>query len=271
MRTILLGSLLDIAARNAARGAGSLALFESARVYLQETQAGGRAGDRPVEPLAGHFAGDQPAPFSEPHRFAGIAVGSLSPRSWRGGGETADFFAVKGTLEALVRQLGVQLDFAPTEEPFLHPGRSAAVSIGGALAGWLGEVHPLICRSWDLDAAVAFELEAAPLVAAATLGEESYEDVTTFPAVYQDLAVVVPADVAASEVRRAVLDGGGELLRAAEVFDLYEGEQLGESRKSLALNLEFRAPDRTLTDDEVAGLREAIKAKLDEIGGSLRE
>ncbi len=257
MRTTLLGSLLDIAARNLARGAGCLALFESARVYLQEGTP--------------EFAGDKVAPFAEPHRLAGIAVGPLTPRSWRGGGEPADFFAVKGVLEALAAQLGVELGFAPAEQPFLHPGRSAAVYVGGAEAGWLGEVHPLVCRSWDIEAAVAFELDAAPLIAAATLGEESYEDVTTFPAAYQDLAVVVPAATPASEVRDAVLAGGGELLHAAEVFDLYEGEQVGADRKSLALNLEFRAPDRTLTDEEVAGLREAIKAKLSGIGGSLRE
>ena len=72
-------------------------------------------------------------------------------------------------------------------------------------------------------------------------------------------------------MRDAVLAGGGELLRAAEVFDLYEGEQLGEGRKSLALRLEFRAADRTLTDEEVAAMREAIAAELAEIGGSLRE
>ncbi len=259
MRTTLLGSLLDIAARNTARGAGSLALFESARVYL------------PVDPLAGRFAGDRPAPFMEPHRFAGIAIGSLAPRSWRGGAEAADFFALKGVLETLAGQLGAELDFAPAEEPFLHPGRSASVAVGSAPLGWLGEVHPLVCRTWDLEAAVAFELDAAPLLAAATAGEESFEDVTTFPAVYQDLAVVVPVGVAASEVRAAVMAGGGELLRAAEVFDLYEGEQLGAERKSLALNLEFRAADRTLTDEEVAQRREAIRAKLGEVGGALRE
>jgi phenylalanyl-tRNA synthetase beta chain len=256
LRTTLLGSLLDSAGRNLAHGAGSLALFESARVYLD--------GE-------GEFAGDRPSPFSEPHRFAGIAVGSLAPRSWRGGGEPADFFAVKGVLESLAAQLGVELGFAPAEQPFLHPGRSAAVSVDDNAAGWLGEVHPLVCRTWDLDAAVAFELDAAPLIAAARLGEESYEDVTTFPAVYQDLAVVVPGETAASEVRAAVLAGGGDLLQAAEVFDFYEGEQVGADRKSLALNLEFRAPDRTLTDEEVAGLRETIKAKLGEIGGTLRE
>ncbi len=255
MRTTLLGSLLDIAARNTARGADAFALFESARVYLE--------GE-------GAFAGDQPAPFAEPHRLAGIAIGPLSPRSWRGGGEPADFFSLKGVLEALAAQLGARLEFAPAEEPFLHPGRAAAVFAAGARAGWLGEVHPLACRSWDLDAAVAFELDAASLLAAATVGEERYEDVTTFPAVYQDLAVVVPAEVPAAEVRGAVEAGGGELLRAAEVFDHYEGEQVGAGRKSLALNLEFRADDRTLTDEEVAERRQAIEARLGEIGASLR-
>ena len=87
----------------------------------------------------------------------------------------------------------------------------------------------------------------------------------------QDLAVVVEDSVPGAEVRAAVLAGGGELLRSAEVFDLYQGEQLGEGRKSLALRLEFRAADRTLTDEEVAGLRDSIAAKLGEIGGTLRE
>ena len=259
MRTTVLGSLLDVAARNAARGAEGLALFEAGAVYLNQP-----AGE-------GEFVGERPAPFAEPFYLGGIAVGSLAERSWRSEAVPADFFAMKGVLEALGRQLGVELSFAPAEQPFLHPGRSAAVAVGESQLGWLGEVHPLVCRTWDLPAAVAFELDAAPLFAAATLGEETYEDVTTFPAVYQDLAVVVPAATAASEVRAAVLAGGGELLRAADVFDLYEGEQVGADRKSLALNLEFRAPDRTLTDEEVGGLREAIKSKLDAIGGTLRE
>jgi len=89
-------------------------------------------------------------------------------------------------------------------------------------------------------------------------------------AAHQDLAVVVPVAVTAIAVRDAILAGGGELLRSARVFDLFEGEQLGEGRKSLALRLEFRAPDRTLTDDEVSQPRAAIEAALGEIGGSLR-
>ncbi|MBA3865156.1 MAG: phenylalanine--tRNA ligase subunit beta [Solirubrobacterales bacterium] len=276
MRTMVLGSLLDVAARNVARGADRLALFEAASVYLMEAPPTGRnvgteTTNRPIGPLGGEFRGERAAPVAELHRVAALAVGPLGGRSWRGGGETADFFSVKAVLEALAAQLGAEIAFAPEPEPFLHPGRAAAVSLGGVAAGWLGEIHPLVCRAWDLDAAVGFEIDAAPLLGAAGAGEETYEDVTTFPAAYQDLAVVVPTTVAATEVRATILGAGGELLHSAEVFDLFEGEQLGEGRKSLALGLEFRAPDRTLTDEDVGGLREAIKAALETIGGTLRE
>jgi phenylalanyl-tRNA synthetase beta chain len=275
MRTMVIGSLLDVASRNLARGAERVALFEAGSVYLLEAPAGEAAaedlGIGEVNPLGGVFPGQRPAPVAEPHRIAALAVGPLVGRSWRGGGEPTDFFALKGVLEALAGLLGAELAFEPAAEPFLHPGRSAAIEAEGRGIGWIGELHPLVCREWDLDAAVGFEIDTAPLLGAASAGEETYEDVTTFPAAYQDLAVVVPLEVAASEVRAAVLAGGGELLHAAEVFDLYQGEQLGEGRKSLALGLEFRSPDRTLTDEEVTELREQIKAKLNEIGGTLRE
>ncbi|HWI97225.1 MAG TPA: phenylalanine--tRNA ligase subunit beta [Solirubrobacterales bacterium] len=263
MRTTVLGSLLDVAQRNLARGADAVALFESGRVYLSGAPSDGGA-------LAGDFPGERTAPDREPHRIACLAVGPLTAKSWRGGGEPADFFALKGIVEALAGQLGVTIACEPGEEPFLHPGRSAALSVSGIGAGWIGELHPLVCRAWDIEAAVGFEVDLAALVAAATAGDETYEDVTTFPASYQDLAVLVPAELPAAELRAAVLASGGELLQAADVFDLYEGEQVGEGRKSLALRLEFRAPDRTLTDDEVSEQRTAIEAALEKIGGSLR-
>jgi phenylalanyl-tRNA synthetase beta chain len=275
MRTTLIGSLLDIARGNLARGAERVALFESGRVYLTSPPTGlkpdSESGFRPVGALDGAFVGERAAPLHEPHRIGCLAVGSLTAQSWRGGGEPADFFALKGALEALAGQLGAELEFAQGEEPFLHPGRAARVGAGGEEAGWIGELHPLVCREWDMTGAVAFELDLATLVSAASAGEEAYEDVTTFPAVNQDLAVAVPSAVPAATVGAAVRAGGGELLRAAEVFDLYEGEQVGEGRKSLALRLEFRAADRTLTDEEVAGARARIEEELTKIGGSLRE
>ena len=274
MRTTVLGSLLDVAKRNLAHGADRLALFESGRVYLQASTGSPRStqsdGNSPVAALAGEFPGERPAPDREPHRIAGLAVGPLTPGSWRGSEDSADFFALKGTLEMLGGQLGATLDFEPGGEPFLHPGRCASVSVGGVPAGWLGELHPLVCRGWDLEAAVAFEVDLAQLIAAATAGEETYEEVTTFPSVVEDIALIVPREIAAERVRRAVVAGGGALLDAAAVFDLYEGPQVAEGFKGLALRLAFRAPDRTLTEAEVAACRTSILAKLKNIEVKVR-
>jgi phenylalanyl-tRNA synthetase beta chain len=265
MRTTLLGGLMDAARSNLARGAERVSLYESGRVYLAEGVSADGSG-----PLAGEFVGRHAAPAREPHRVGCLLAGAPA-RGWRDQLPAPDFFAAKGLLESLCAQLGVEAELDPAEEPFLHPGRSAAVLIGGRPEGWIGEVHPLVARSWDLDGAAAFELELAPLVEASPIGRERYEDVTTFPAVFEDIAVVVPEEVPAGRVREVVVGGGGELLVSAEVFDLYRGEQLSEGRKSVALRLAFRAPDRTLTDDEVAERRQAIKAALGEIEGSFRE
>ena len=261
LRTTLLGSLLDAARYNLAHGAERVALYESGRVYLREAAAD----------TVDTFVGERPPPAHEPHHIACLAVGSLAAPSWRGDDSGADFFTLKGVLEALATQLGADLQVEPGSQPFLHPGRAASVRLGGSEAGWLGELHPLVCRQWDLEAAVGFEIGLGGLVDAASLGREQYEDVISFPAVQQDLAVLIDEDVGAAQVHEAVLAGGGELLRSARVFDHYRGEQVGEGRKSVALRLSFRAPDRTLTDEEVAELRERIRARLADIGGSLRE
>ena len=264
-RTVLLGSLLDAVRYNRAHGAEGVALFESGRVYLRE-------GSSPHQGvLAGKFVGNRPAPAYEPWRVGALATGALRPAGWRGEAVPSDFHSLKGVLEALATQFGLSVEVVPGEEPFLHPGRSGRVMLDGEDTGWIGEIHPLVCREWDLESAAGFEVELAPLVAASPIGEETYEDVISYPAVHQDVAVVVDESVPAAEVRSAVLEGGGELLRSAEVFDLYRGEQLGEGRKSLALRLSFRAADRTLTDEEVAERRQAIEAAVRNLGGSLRE
>jgi phenylalanyl-tRNA synthetase beta chain len=267
LRTSLLGSLLDSAAYNLARGAGRVALFESGRAYLPDPIS--FAG--PVE--NDQFAGDRRPPAFEPHRIAALAIGSLRPAGWREGEVPADFFALKGALEGLGEQLGIGIGAEPVDHhPFLHPGRAAWAVVDGRSVGWIGEVHPLVLRTWEVDGpAAGFEVDLAELIAASPVGHERYRDVTTHPAVFQDLAVVVGEGVSADQVRAAVEAGGGELLRSVRVFDLYTGEQLGEGSKSLAMRLEFSAPDRTLTDEEVAERREAIKQSLTQLGGSLRE
>jgi phenylalanyl-tRNA synthetase beta chain len=265
MRTTLLGGLLDAARHNVARDVERLALFESGRVFLREPA--------PVEgaSAAGRFAGEMPAPVHELYRLACLTIGPLAPVGWGGGGAPAGFYELKGVLESLCGHLEAPVRLSTRQEPFLHPGRSAAIEVGGAPAGWLGELHPLVSSAWDLPGGAGFELELAAVIAAATAGLEQYEDVTTYPAVLQDIAVVVPAEVPAESVRLRVLEGGGPLLRQARIFDLYSGEQVGEGRKSVALRLVFRAPDRTLTDEEVAQRREAIRRAVAEIEGTLRE
>jgi phenylalanyl-tRNA synthetase beta chain len=174
-------------------------------------------------------------------------------------------------LEALLAAARIDWRAEPRPQPFLNPGRAAAaLGSDGRELGWIGELHPLVARAWELDGPVAaFEIDFGAIAALAP-GVIRYSDVTSFPAVLQDIAVVVDDDVAAAEVEAAVRAGGGDLLDRVEVFDLYRGAQLGEGRKSLALRLEFRAPDRTLTDEEVAERRAEIEHELAEIGGRLR-
>jgi phenylalanyl-tRNA synthetase beta chain len=261
LRTTLLGSLLDALRRNRARGAGDVRLFEHGEVYLARPRAG--------EPTAAE-ARSEPLP-EERTNLAAVLTGAVRPATWRDGDPPrADFFAAKAVLAALLDGLRVTWSVERSAEPFLHPGRSARVLVDGEPAGWLGELHPGVAAEWDLETVAGFELEWALLERAAT-AVPRYADVTSFPAVRQDLAVVVGDDVPAAAVVEAVRKAGGALLGSVEVFDVYRGAQTGAGRTSLALRLEFRAPDRTLTDEEVAQRREKIVAALTErLGGELR-
>jgi phenylalanyl-tRNA synthetase beta chain len=267
MRTTLLGSLLDSLKRNRARGFEDVRLFEYGAVYLP--RAGGDAGvptGNPWYPMP-----DPELPIERTH-LAALMTGRVRPASW-GDAEPphADFFTAKAVLEALMRALRIAWRVeATTGEPFLHPRRGAAVIAGDTRAGWLGELHPSVAAQWDLDGVAGFELDFGALAAAAETVPR-YEDLTSFPAIRQDLAVVVGDDMPAARVLDVIRGAGGALLRDADVFDVYRGAQVGEGRASLAVRLEFRAADRTLTDEEVAERREKIVAALrDQVGGELR-
>ena len=263
MRTTLLGSALDAAQRNLSRGADSVSLFESGRVYLPGTKAG-------PGPLGGTFPGHQTPPATEPQKLTALAVGAVDPQSWREKPPVADFFTLKGVLEKLALGLGVEVSVKPGSEPFLHPGKSGEVFIGEESIGWIGQIHPAVASLWDLTDAVAFEIGLAELLEASNVSEETYVDFTAFPPVDRDIAAVVPETVDAAEVIGAVTGPGGELLQSVEVFDVYRGDQVGEGEKSLAMRLQFRALDRTLSDEEVDPLMKSIVESLGSIGGSLR-
>src|SRR4051794_3856983 len=260
MRPLLLPGLLDAARHNAAHGRPRVALFESAHVY---------SVSGPLD-AAPEGSPNGVAPAYERHHIGGVLTEAL-PGTWRSEPRPADFYAAKGLVEPLLGAVGLGFELELGERPFLHPGRTATVlAPGGGELGWIGELHPSVSRVWDLDGTVAaFELDA-DLIAELAPGPLPYRDVTSFPAVIQDLAVVVDEDVPAASVERAVRSGAGELLDRVELFDVYRGEQVGERRKSLALRLEFRSPERTLADEDVASARAAIEAALEEIGGALR-
>jgi phenylalanyl-tRNA synthetase beta chain len=234
LRTLLFPGLLSSARRNLDSGRDRVGLFEVGRVVL---------------PAPGEELPDQPV------RVAGVVAG-----------RDAGFVQLKGVVETLMQALRVDLPVRADSRPFMHPGRSAQLGDSGLL----GEVHPLVAEALGLDVTVAvFEIDLAELATADPA--PLYRDVITFPAVRQDIAVVVDETVPAADVLCVIRESGGELLTRAEVFDSYRGEQIGAGRQSIAIHLEFQAPDRTLTDADADAVRERIVAALGErLGAQLR-
>jgi phenylalanyl-tRNA synthetase beta chain len=249
MRPTLLGSLLDIARYNVSRNGPDVRIFESGTVYRAAREGAGA---------------------DEHHALGVLLSGALAPRSWRGAAGDADFFAAKALLASMLDRFHVEWSVAPESWPFLHPGRSAVVLLDGDVrAGFLGELHPLLARDWDLERTAVFTVDLGKLAAAAP-PLVSFRQFPSVPALRQDLAVTLPEAVPAAEVLQRVRDAAGEVLEDVSVFDVYTGGQVGEGRRSLALALTFQAPERTLTDEDVAPLRERIVAALGELGGELR-
>ncbi len=252
LRRTLLGSLLDVAQRNLAHGAATVRLFEAGAVYLPRED-----GRLP----------------REPYHLGVLLIGPVRPPTWRDlQPRTADLFAAKGVLAGLLDTLRVPWSVRSEARPFLHPGRAGAIVVDQGAVGWLGEIHPQVAAQWDIGETIAaFELD---LDAVSAHAEEThiYQDVTSFPDVHEDLAVVVPDEVTAAQVLDVVRRSGAPLLARAEVFDVYrDPERFGAGNISLALRLAYRAPDRTLTDEEVAERRGAIAAALaQELGGRVR-
>jgi phenylalanyl-tRNA synthetase beta chain len=262
MRPTLLGSLLDAARHNVSRNGPDVAIFESGTVYRASRD------ERPAD---------------EHHGLGALLSGELEPRSWRGERREADFFAAKALLGALLDRFGLDWSVEPTTWPFLHPGRSAAVTAtaaGGATRaradgdaalrlGFIGELHPLVAGAWDLPRAAAFAIDLGKLAALAPEVVE-FTAFGPFPPLRQDIAVTLPDTVAAAEVLAGVRAAAGKLLEDARVFDVYTGAQVGEGRRSLALALSFRTLERTLTDADVEPVRAKIVAALEQLGGELR-
>lgn len=246
LRTRLFGSLLDIAQRNRARGAGAIAIFESGAVYRSKFK---------------------PSPErlpQEPQHLAALLCGPLRAPSWREQSPpTHDFFSAKGVLDGLFAALGIRWELGQRGGRFLHPGRSVQVLVAGEPVGWVGELHPSVAAEWDFsDTLAGFEIELSALPLPAV---PRYSEIGSFPAVREDLAVVVAEPVSAAQVLDVVRNAGSPLLAGADIFDVYrDSERLGQGVKSLALRLSYRAADRTLTDEEVAARRARITRALEQ-------
>ncbi len=216
----------------------------------------------------------------EPLRLSGLISGPREPRSYYhpNGAAAMDFFDAKGVVGGLLHHLHLpDLSYAPLADAsgLLHPGRSAAVSVGGKLLGVVAELHPDAAEVWGLptppERVLLFDLDATALFAAVASDVARYQPVSRYPTVQQDLALVVDESVAAGRVQQLIAQTGGNLVKAVTLFDIYSGPQVPAGKKSLAYSLSFQALDRQLTDDEVVKVRQRIVARLGkEVGATLR-
>lgn len=270
LRASLLPGLLDAAARNRAHGSPGGAVFEVGRAFEPEpvTERDEALRFR-MTGEGGLKAGEHLMGVSESLRVCGLTFGTVSPGSWNASAQRAGFFETKGIAERLVPGARFIQDDPPRS--FLHPGRAAVVSTSdGREAGWIGELHPDTARSFDLEGlpVAAFELEVEHCEPDPVRDFAAFVNV---PPVGMDLAVVVDSEVMVGELLEAVRSGGGPLLEEARLFDVYEGDQVPEGMKSVALGLTFRG-EETLTDDQVKAELDGITRMLeDRFGARVRE
>jgi phenylalanyl-tRNA synthetase beta chain len=203
---------------------------------------------------------------------SGALAGAWNRPGWNDAPAPIDFFDAKGVLESLVEELGIaRFKVRAAELPFLQPGRSAEVLVGGDVVGWLGEVHPRVAETYEVGGPVAvFELQLKPLLKAAR-DVRPFSDLPKFPAVKVDIALVVDEQVTAERAEQSIRSAGGRLLEDARLFDVYRGKGVDEGKKSLAFSLTYRDPDRTLTDEEVSAAHEKVLRKATgALGAELR-
>jgi phenylalanyl-tRNA synthetase beta chain len=252
LRHSLLNSVLEIAERNA-RLRQQLALFEIAPIFL--------------------VSEDSPLPEENQRLVIALSGARVLP-DWQGTADgVMDFYDLKGILEATFQALHVEgVAYLPETHPAFHPGKCAVVLLGEKRLGLMGELHPLVHRNYDLLEAplLTCDLDLEPLLEAIP---ERYPVtvVPPFPPVLEDLAFVVDEEVPGGRVAELIREAGGQLVTDVRLFDLYRGAQAGPGKKSLAYSITYQAPDRTLTDEEAARVRQRIIRRLEqELNARLR-
>lgn len=235
MRQSIIPGLMRSISYNQSRGVHNIQLYETGVVFF-----GAEGKKKP----------------KERNRLAAVMAGAMNNPAWNKESVAFDFFDGKGVIESLMRELALAKPrfkaLSAEEAPHLQPGRAAQVLDGGTVLGWIGEIHPLACETYEVQApVVAFELDLDALIKCARPARD-YVDVPVFPAVTMDVAFVVDEEVTHEQLLRCITSAGGKLLDTVQLFDVYRDEErLGAGKKSMAYALEYRAVDRTLTTEEV--------------------
>lgn len=246
MRTSLLPGLAGAAAHNIKRQTTRIRLFETGLRFLPQDSG-----------------------LAQTPTLALILCGARSPEGWSTQSDAVDFYDLKGEIEALLAAAAMPLVFRPAVRPGLHDGQTAEVMVGETVIGVAGRLHPTAASELDLpDKTFVAELDLAEVLQRAM---PDYHDISRYPEVRRDLAVVLDKQVAASAAVDLVKAAAGEYLDDVVVFDLYEGEGVAENEKSLAMGLTFRDQSRTLTDEEVSNaLAQVIDSLTEKLGARLR-
>ncbi|BBY29895.1 phenylalanine--tRNA ligase subunit beta [Mycolicibacterium sediminis] len=270
LASTLLPGLLEALTRNVSRGAVDVALFGIEQVVVATPRT--RALDRiPVDrrPTAAEIATIDDSLPDQPLHVGIVLTGLREPAGPWGPGRPVEATDAFEAVRIVARACGVEVTLRASQQLPWHPGRCAEVVVGDVVVGHAGQLHPAVVERTGLPRGTcAVELDLAAVPIAERLPAPA---VSPFPAVFQDVSLVVAADVAAQSVVDAVRAGAGELLEDVRLFDVYTGPQIGEGRKSLTLALRFRAGDRTLTEDEASAARDAaVAVAAERVGATQR-
>ena len=246
MRSTLFGGLISNLQTNLKRKQGRVRLFETGRTFHRENAA---------VPVDG---------FHQPWKLAGLAYGGALPEGWGSGSRKVDFYDVKGDLEALMPNAYVR--FEKIEHPALHPGRAAKLVLDGRDIGCLGELHPEWLQKYDLPLApIVFELD---LEALKVVNVPSYLEVSKFPPVIRDLAIVVDQNMPLQTLLDGLKGQLTALIKDVQLFDVYVGKGVPENKKSLAFRIVMQDTQRTLQDSEVDAAAQHLMACLEQAFGA---
>ena len=254
MRSSLIGGLVANVRYNLNRRATRVRVFEIGRAFLRQPTA----PDGPMD-VAG---------VRQPVRVAAAAFGPAAEEQWGIPRRQVDFFDVKGDLEVLLAPSSARFESAP--HPALHPGRSARVCMDETCIGWIGELHPRWQQKYELPGPVVlFELDTAPLQAVSL---PKYHEISRFPAVSRDIAVILPDAVAVQSVLDDLAAHKPERVTEVRLFDLYRGPGVENGKKSLAFRVLLQDTQKTLTDQEVdLAIANLVQRLRDQFDGKLRD